>query len=78
MPISCTPSDLVAAAKCFQCVPSGMEQSVQMYLLATIAGLGTDQAAIQQIVANAKCFNCVPPEMAEPVLLYLTCQAANA
>lgn len=38
--MNCEPEDLIAAAKCYRCIPRGMQASVQLYLLASIANAG--------------------------------------
>lgn len=74
MAVNCDPAALVAAAKCFQCIPPGMEKPVELYLLAQAASAGTDVAAI---VRAAKDFKSIPKEMQEVVELYLLCKAAG-
>jgi hypothetical protein len=75
--ISCDPATIVAAAKCFECIPREMQWRVLLYLAFKTAGLGTDTATIQSTVAAAKCMICVPDEMREPLLLYLLAQIAG-
>lgn len=66
---------LVAAAKCFDCIPKSERDAVELYLLAVIAGGSLDPATL---VKQAKCFSCIPREMREPVRLMLACNAATA
>ncbi len=74
MAISCTPADLAAAAKCFQCLPSEQKQWIDTYLLAVIAGGSTDPNTL----ANAaKCFQCIPEGALPRVMAYLLCQIVN-
>lgn len=41
MAISCSPADLVAAAKCFSCIPKKARRPVKIYLLCGIANVGS-------------------------------------
>ena len=74
MAVNCDPSALVAAAKCFECIPPSMQKSVELYLLAVAAGGSLDPSTL---VRNAKCFSCIPKSMREPVEEYLLCQIVN-
>lgn len=79
--VNCDPAALVAAAKCFECIPHKMQKAVELYLLAIAANIttggitSTDPATL---VKAAKCFACIPKSMEEPVQLYLECQIAKA
>ena len=73
MAISCTPSDLAAAAKCF-CFDAKTMAEVKLYLLAQIAGLGARTPA--QLADAAKCY-CFDPVTAKKVEAYLLCQIVN-
>lgn len=80
MAINCDPAALVAAAKCFDCIPHRMQKAVELYLLAQTASalnpnVSTDPATL---VKAAKCFSCVPKPMEEPLEEYLLCQLAAA
>lgn len=80
MAVNCDPAALVAAAKCFECIPLSMQKAVELYLLAQIANgvnmaVSTDPATL---VKAATCFKCVPTSMEEPVEEYLLCQIALA
>lgn len=74
MAISCTPADLAAAAKCFQCLPSEQKQWIDTYLLAVIAKGSTDP---NTLALAAKCFQCIPPGMLRRIQAYLLCQIAS-
>ena len=73
MAISCTPSDLAVAAKCF-CLPSGTQQAINTYLLAVIAGGSTDPATL---AIAAKNFQGIPPQILIQIQAYLLCQIVN-
>jgi hypothetical protein len=77
MAVNCDPAALVAAAKCFSCIPPQMQKPVELYLLAVANGFATDKNGVNTIVANAKCFSCIEKEMREPVELYELCQLVN-
>jgi len=51
-----------------------MQKSVELYLLAVIAGGSLDPATLVQ---NAKCFMCIPKSMRDSVQEYLLCQILN-
>jgi len=79
MPIDCTPQGLATAAQCFEaCVPDGMHQPIQTYLLAqianTLAGTSTDPNTLSRLAA---CFRCLDGQQAA-VQDYLLCQIATA
>lgn len=75
MAISCEPNDLLLQAKCFKCIPFGMQNEVIIYLLNQLLGTGLTP---QQLMDNAKCFKCIPAGMQPEVQTYLLCQIANA
>lgn len=77
MAISCDPAALVAAAKCFECVPPEMQKPLELYLLALAAAVDTSPAGVQALVANAKCFTCIPRSMRDAVEEYLLCLIVN-
>ena len=72
--LTCDPAALVAAAKCFECVPPEMREPLELYLMATIAGGSMDPATL---VKDAACFQCIPQSERGNVLLYLTCKGAG-
>lgn len=56
--ISSDPSTLLQEAKCYlSCIPKGMQDVVMLYLLAQIAGVGTD---VNAIIDSASCYDCIP------------------
>lgn len=79
MAVECTPQGLVTGAQCFQtCVPDGMHQAIQTYLLAQIANSMAGTSTDPQTLANlAKCFRCLDGNQAS-VQSYLLCQIATA
>jgi hypothetical protein len=74
MPISCEPSDLAEAAKCF-CLSDHTQTAVQTYLLAVIAGGSLDPNVLQE---DAKAFRGLSTEKLLDIQAYLLCQIANA
>lgn len=68
--LNCDPAALVAAAKCFECIPREMRKTVELFLLARLNGL-SDPAAI---TAAAAAFRSIPREMQESVEIYLLCK----
>lgn len=79
MAISCDTNDLMAAAKCYKCIPTGMQNEVIIYLLAEILkaenGAAVDPATLEQA---ARCYKCIPAGMQAEVQTYLLCQIAQA
>lgn len=74
MPVSCQPSDLESAAKCFECLTSKQKETIQTYLLAVIAGGSLDPKVL---MTSAKCFQCLTPQEQQQVQVYLLCQILN-
>lgn len=75
MAISCEPSDLTTAAKCFVCLSPEEREAVKTYLLAVIAAGSTDP---EVLASAAKCFQCIPKDQLRQIQAYLLCQIANA
>ena len=76
MAISCDdPNVLLEAAKCFKCIPAGMQPEVIIYLLNVISELNLTP---QQLIDNSTCFRCIPKGQQAEVQTYLLCQIANA
>jgi hypothetical protein len=73
--VTCDPSALVAAAKCFD-LDKSVRSQVELFILATIAGMPTDRAGVEAIVKASKCFN-IDKSLHDQVELYLLCQAAQ-
>lgn len=75
MAFTCDPTALPTQAKCFTCIPKNAQKAVELYLLAKIAGLATDQTGVDTIVANAKCFvKCIPGDSKDAVEIFLLAQ----
>ena len=74
MALTCDPAALVTAAKCFDCIPRDMQEPLELYLLAVIAGGSLDPATL---VKAAACFQCIPKSERENVREYLLCKAAG-
>lgn len=68
-----TPQEIATNARCFQCIPEGMQLQALVYLFAQIAGV-TDP---QTIINGARCYSCIPPGMLLQALVYLVAQAAG-
>lgn len=73
MAVNCDPNALLDAAKCFRCVPDGMQAAVQTFLLAVIAGGSTDPEVLMK---QAACFRCADGMQAE-IQTMLLCQIVN-
>lgn len=58
---------LLNDARCFNCIPDGMQLPVLIHLTAQAAGVSTDPAFLR---ANAACFStCIPAGLQLPVLI---------
>jgi hypothetical protein len=75
MAVSTSPTELSAAAACYNCIPDDMREPVLIYILAQAAGLGAMTPA--QLMDAAKCYR-FPEGKASSVLAYLMCQVANS
>jgi hypothetical protein len=79
MAVTCDSATLVAASKCFDCIPVKMRKPVQLYLLASmsnqLSGTSMDPATLVQL---AKCFQCIPRSFQDVLVNYLECQIASA
>jgi hypothetical protein len=73
MAVNCDPNALLDAAKCFRCIPDGMQAPVQTFLLAVIAGGSTDPEVLMQ---QAACFRCADG-MHQEIQTMLLCQITN-
>lgn len=73
MPISCEPNDLIEASKCMKCIPTGMQQEVITYLLATMARVPIDP---QVMIDASACLKCIPAGMQAEVQTMLLCVLA--
>lgn len=72
------PSDVTGIldqSACFDCIPKGMQEPVQTYLLALIAGGTTDP---QALLAAAACYDCIPKGMQSAVQIYLLNQIVSS
>jgi hypothetical protein len=74
MPISCEPSALLDAAKCYECIPVGAQPEVIIYLLNQILGTGLTP---QQLMDGAKCYRCIPTGLQAEVQTFLLCAIVN-
>jgi hypothetical protein len=68
------PDALMAASKCYKCIPAGTQPEVIIYLLNQILGTGLTP---DQLMANAKCYKCIPAGMQLEVQTYLLDQLAS-
>lgn len=70
--MSCDATTLMREAKCFRCIPAGMQAAVQSYLLASIAGGSMD---VDELLNGARCLtSCLPPGLLFEVKTHLLCQ----
>jgi len=73
MSVSCVPSDVAKAAKCF-CLSPAEKDAVDTYLLAVIAGGSTDP---KTLASASKAFQGIPEGTIKAVQVYLLCHIVN-
>lgn len=71
MPVSCEPSSVMAASKCFMCLDEAEQAAIQTYLLCQIAGM---ICTPQTLMTAAKCYMCLGPAQLQAINTYLLCQ----
>ena len=77
MAVSCdNPAELADAAKCFCIGDTRVQKSIELYLLATIAGGSMDSKTLAQQAAAAG-FMGIPPANADAVMTLLLCNIVN-
>lgn len=76
MALSCTPTDLAAAARCYCELTRDEREAIRVYLLAVIAGKSGETP--DQLLSEAKCFCGLNPQVAQAISVYLECLIANA
>jgi hypothetical protein len=74
MSISCQPNDLLELSRCYECIPSGMQPEVMIYLLNQLLPVPLTP---DQLMEAAKCMRCIPHGMQPEVQIYLLCQILN-
>lgn len=72
MPVSCDPTDLQAAARCY-CFPKDVQDAIIIYLLQQIAG---DTSTPSELAAKAAKMRIPDEKQREAVITYLLCQIA--
>jgi hypothetical protein len=68
------PNSLIDPAKCYKCIPTGMQPEVMIYLLNEILGTGLTP---QQLMANSACMKCIPAGFQSAVQTWLLCTIAT-
>lgn len=74
MAVSCEPSDLTTAAKCFSCMTQQQREAAKVYLLAVLAEVDPDPVAIMR---GAACFMDIPVPQLIAMQNYLWCYKLN-
>ena len=69
--MACTAGDQLENAKCFVCLSPVQLRAIDVYLLATIAGVSTDPGTL---LNDAKCFLCLTEQQLAAIQAYLLCQ----
>jgi len=73
--MACDYQSILAAAKCFECIPPGAQQGIQTYLLSQISGASTNPTALMNA---ARCIaSCIPPGMLNEVKTRLLCEVVD-
>lgn len=74
--MSCDYQSVLAASKCFECIPQGVQLGVQTSLLNEISGANL---SVDQLIYNARCIaSCIPPGMLEEVKTRLLCERVDS
>lgn len=74
MPVSCEPSDLATASKCFCFSDQKQIDGIIIYLLSQIAG---DTSTPAQLAQKSACFCYADQRSRDAVMLYLLCAIAD-
>lgn len=73
--VDCDPQALIEAAKCYKCIPNGLELPVIIKLLQDIGG---DTRTPQELITASRCYDCIPVGLRELVVILLLCELVNA
>lgn len=72
---TCSPSELLAQAKCFMCLSEKQLDMVILQLARTWAG---DTSTPNQLLNDAKCFQCLDTKQIDLVQTQLLCNIAGS
>ena len=72
---TCSPTDLLASAKCFMCLSEKQLDMVTVQLLRDWAGDTTSTPG--QLLSEAKCLNCLDTKQIDLVQMQLLCNIAG-
>lgn len=73
--MSCDYQSILAAARCFECIPPGLQAGIQTSLLNEISGAGL---TVDQLISGARCLSsCIPPGMLEEIKARLLCDVVD-
>jgi hypothetical protein len=73
--MNCDASSLIQEAKCYRCIPTGMQAATQTYTLAEIAGESSEAASL---IESAQNFLKVPAGEQMRLQIYLLCQILDS
>jgi len=71
---TCSPSELLADAKCFMCLS---EKQLDLAIVELLRTWGADTSTPQQLLTAAKCFNCLDTKQIELAQAQLLCDIAG-
>ena len=71
---TCSPSELLADAKCFLCLG---EKQLDMAILQLLRDWVGDESAPQELLNDAKCFSCLDTSQIEAAQAQLLCDIAG-
>jgi hypothetical protein len=78
MSVTCTPTSLEAAAKCFVSLSSLQLKEIQIRLLCAIINGETSMVCTPTVLmANATCFVSLSAQQMDAIMTYLLCQIAS-
>lgn len=73
--MSCDPTTLLADGKCFDCLSAGEKSTIELALLAQIAG---STATPSELLNAGKCFDCLGKGEKSTIEVQLLCEWASS
>lgn len=71
---TCSPSELLASAKCFMCLS---EKQLDLVTLQLLREWGGDTSTPQELLDDAKCISCLDTKQIDLVQTQLLCDIAG-
>lgn len=71
--MACDPTTLITAGKCFDCLSAGEKLTIELALLAQIAGISDPTT----LITAGKCFDCLSAGEKSTIETQLLCEWAS-